>query len=185
MSLRAVCSHLCKLALRPHHNLTTMPAIRHSHTSAKDAKKTASGIYNKPATLGTKRPFATLNTSFTPTPPTKKQHVKHSALLPANVNNKQQRFTPGGPSANTIESHGRVNQGFQFTKALGQHILKNPLVVNTIIEKSGIRTTDTVLEVGPGTGNLTVKLLEVAKKVIAVEFDSRMVAELQKRVHST
>lgn len=68
---------------------------------------------------------------------------------------------------------------------LGQHILSNPLVVKTICEKSGIRSSDTVLEIGPGTGNLTVKLLELAKKVIAVEFDPRMVCELQKRVAQT
>ena len=35
---------------------------------------------------------------------------------------------------------------------------------------------------GPGTGNLTVKLLEHGKKVIAVEFDRRMVREVLKRV---
>ena len=40
----------------------------------------------------------------------------------------------------------------------------------------------TVLEVGPGTGNLTVKILERAKKVIAVELDPRMAAEVTKRV---
>lgn len=40
----------------------------------------------------------------------------------------------------------------------------------------------TVLEVGPGSGNLTVKILEKAKKVIAVELDPRMAAELTKRV---
>jgi SAM-dependent methyltransferase len=39
-----------------------------------------------------------------------------------------------------------------------------------------------VLEVGPGTGNLTVKILEKAKKVIAVELDPRMAAEVTKRV---
>ena len=38
------------------------------------------------------------------------------------------------------------------------------------------------LEVGPGTGNLTVKILEKAKKVIAVELDPRMAAEVTKRV---
>jgi 18S rRNA (adenine1779-N6/adenine1780-N6)-dimethyltransferase len=42
-----------------------------------------------------------------------------------------------------------------------------------------------VLEIGPGTGNLTVKLLESAKRVIAVEIDPRMAAELQKRVSSS
>ena len=39
-----------------------------------------------------------------------------------------------------------------------------------------------VLEVGPGSGNLTVKILEKAKKVIAVELDPRMAAEVTKRV---
>jgi 18S rRNA (adenine1779-N6/adenine1780-N6)-dimethyltransferase len=76
---------------------------------------------------------------------------------------------------------GRAAQGFTFNKGLGQHILKNPLVVKTIIEKAGIQPTDVVLEIGPGTGNLTMKLLEVARKVVAVEFDPRMVAELAKR----
>lgn len=68
---------------------------------------------------------------------------------------------------------------------LGQHILKNPLVVKSIVEKAALRGSDIVLEIGPGTGNLTVKLLEQVKKVIAVEFDPRMVAELQKRVSGT
>lgn len=39
-----------------------------------------------------------------------------------------------------------------------------------------------VLEVGPGTGNLTVRILEKAKRVTAVEMDPRMAAELTKRV---
>jgi 18S rRNA (adenine1779-N6/adenine1780-N6)-dimethyltransferase len=39
-----------------------------------------------------------------------------------------------------------------------------------------------VLEVGPGSGNLTVKILEKAKKCIAVELDPRMAAEVTKRV---
>lgn len=39
-----------------------------------------------------------------------------------------------------------------------------------------------VLEIGPGTGNLSVKILEKARKVIAVELDPRMAAELTKRV---
>jgi 18S rRNA (adenine1779-N6/adenine1780-N6)-dimethyltransferase len=41
------------------------------------------------------------------------------------------------------------------------------------------------LEVGPGTGNLTVRILEKAKKVIAVELDPRMAAEVTKRVQGT
>ncbi|XP_046849882.1 probable dimethyladenosine transferase [Xenia sp. Carnegie-2017] len=79
--------------------------------------------------------------------------------------------------------HGAAaSQGIQFKTDLGQHILKNPLVVNGLIEKAGLRSTDTLLEIGPGTGNMTVKLLEKVKKVIACEVDPRLVAELKKRV---
>lgn len=69
--------------------------------------------------------------------------------------------------------------------SIGQHFLKNPAVVDAIVQKSLIQSTDIVLEVGPGTGNLTVRLLEQAKKVIAVEFDRRMVREVLKRVEGT
>nr|XP_048707616.1 probable dimethyladenosine transferase isoform X3 [Caretta caretta] len=72
-----------------------------------------------------------------------------------------------------------------FNTGIGQHILKNPLIVNNIIEKAALRPTDVVLEVGPGTGNLTVKMLEKVKKVIACELDTRLVGELQKRVQGT
>ena len=73
---------------------------------------------------------------------------------------------------------------FQMHKSEGQHILKNPLIVNGIVEKADIRTSDVVLEIGPGTGNLTAKLLaSPARKVIAVEVDPRMAAALQKRVN--
>ena len=75
---------------------------------------------------------------------------------------------------------GAVSFGMQKSK--GQHLLKNPMILNEIIAKSGIKPTDTVLEIGPGTGNLTMLLLEAARKVIAIELDPRMVAQLLKRV---
>lgn len=53
-----------------------------------------------------------------------------------------------------------------FNKQLGQHILKNPLVATGIVEKANIQPSDSVLEIGPGTGNLTVKILEKAKSVL-------------------
>ena len=55
--------------------------------------------------------------------------------------------------------------------------MKNPMVVQSIVDKAGIKSTDTVLEIGPGTGNLTLRLLEKAKKVVAVEVDPRMVSK--------
>lgn len=69
-----------------------------------------------------------------------------------------------------------------FYKSRGQHILTNPRILDNIVRKSAIKPTDTVLEIGPGTGNLTLKLLEAAQKVVAVEIDERMVEVLDKRV---
>lgn len=53
------------------------------------------------------------------------------------------------------------------------------------MDKANLKPTDKVLEVGPGTGNLTVKILEKAKHVTAVEMDPRMAAEVIKRVQGT
>jgi 16S rRNA A1518/A1519 N6-dimethyltransferase RsmA/KsgA/DIM1 with predicted DNA glycosylase/AP lyase activity len=47
-------------------------------------------------------------------------------------------------------------------------------VVKAIVDKTGVKATDVVLEIGPGTGNLTNLLLQQAKKVIAIEVDPRM-----------
>ena len=68
---------------------------------------------------------------------------------------------------------------------LGQHFLKNPAVVTAIVTKAAIKATDIVLEIGPGTGNMTVPLLKESKKVIAMEYDTRMVREVLKRVEHT
>ncbi|KAK4262115.1 hypothetical protein QN277_027714 [Acacia crassicarpa] len=79
--------------------------------------------------------------------------------------------------------HGRDGKGdIFFYKSRGQHILTNPRILDTIVRKSAIKPTDTVLEIGPGTGNLTLKLLESAQKVVAIEIDERMVEVLDQRV---
>lgn len=54
-----------------------------------------------------------------------------------------------------------------------------------VLAQANLRPTDKVLEVGPGTGNLTVRILEKAKHCTAVEMDPRMAAELTKRVQGT
>jgi SAM-dependent methyltransferase len=78
-----------------------------------------------------------------------------------------------------------TNNVFKFNTNVGQHILKNPGVAEAIVAKANLKPSDVVLEVGPGTGNLTVRILEKAKKVIAVELDPRMAAEVTKRVQGT
>jgi 18S rRNA (adenine1779-N6/adenine1780-N6)-dimethyltransferase len=74
---------------------------------------------------------------------------------------------------------------FKMDKDLGQHILKNPGVATAIVQKAHLKQSDHVLEVGPGTGNLTVLILKAAKQVTAVEMDPRMAAELTKRVQGS
>lgn len=69
--------------------------------------------------------------------------------------------------------------------SLGQHFLKNPAVVAAIVQKAALKSTDVVLEIGPGTGNMTVPLLESSKRVVAMEYDTRMVREVLKRVEHT
>ncbi|KAF9057590.1 S-adenosyl-L-methionine-dependent methyltransferase [Panaeolus papilionaceus] len=71
------------------------------------------------------------------------------------------------------------------TARFGQHILKNPATAQKIVDAANLKPTDTVMEVGPGTGNLTVKILEQAKMVHAIEMDPRMAAEVIKRVQGT
>ncbi|KAL3481089.1 ribosomal RNA adenine dimethylase-domain-containing protein [Aspergillus californicus] len=74
---------------------------------------------------------------------------------------------------------------FKFNTDLGQHILKNGAIADNIVDKANVGPTQTVLEVGPGPGILTTRILEKAKKVVAVEFDPRMAAELTKKVQGT
>ncbi|KAA8569508.1 hypothetical protein EYC84_001133 [Monilinia fructicola] len=85
-------------------------------------------------------------------------------------------------SGTPYEKAAALTNSFKHNKDYGQHILKNPGVAEAIVKKANLKPTDTVLEVGPGTGNLTVRILESAKKVIAVEVDPRMAAEVTKRV---
>merc|ERR1719230_754019 len=66
-------------------------------------------------------------------------------------------------------------------KKHGQHLLKNPGIIDKIVAASDIKPSDTVFEIGPGTGNLTMRLLEQARKVVAFEIDPRMAAEVRKR----
>jgi hypothetical protein len=52
-------------------------------------------------------------------------------------------------------------------KALGQHFVTDKNVLDRIIRESGVQAGDLVLEVGPGTGNLTRLLLQVCTHIIS------------------
>ena len=59
-------------------------------------------------------------------------------------------------------------------KSLGQNFLKSKPALNMMCTASDLNENDVVLEVGPGKGALTEKLLEKAKQVIAVEKDREL-----------
>ena len=71
--------------------------------------------------------------------------------------------------------------GIHANKSLGQNFLINNEVVSTIIESADISNKDLVIEIGPGLGTLTSRLLEKAGKVICVELDDRMISILEDR----
>ncbi len=70
-------------------------------------------------------------------------------------------------------------QGIRPIKRFGQNFLINKGVLKTIIEAAHLNSEDTVLEIGPGTGVLTLALAERVKKVMAVEKDVRMIKVLK------
>ncbi len=69
---------------------------------------------------------------------------------------------------------------FRTKKRLGQNFLINPEIINTIV--SNVKEDDVVLEIGPGVGFVTEKLVKTAKKVTAVELDEDAVGVLEKNL---
>lgn len=67
-------------------------------------------------------------------------------------------------------------------KSLGQHWLKDEPTLKYISELGNIGPGDTILEIGPGQGALTKHLLQKAKKVVAVELDPYLAANLKKNI---
>jgi len=66
-------------------------------------------------------------------------------------------------------------------KSLGQNFLKSAKALSDIIIAGEINKNDIILEIGPGKGALTEKLLEHAGKVIAIEKDNDLVIHLKER----
>ena len=66
-------------------------------------------------------------------------------------------------------------------KRLGQNFLINQEVVEKIVECAKLDKEDLIIEIGPGLGTLTQKLLEKAGKVISIELDTKMIEILKDR----
>jgi 16S rRNA (adenine1518-N6/adenine1519-N6)-dimethyltransferase len=72
-----------------------------------------------------------------------------------------------------------MQMNFKPKHHLGQNFLQDKEVLKDIVAAADLKSTDTVLEIGPGLGSLTAELLEVSSKVIAVEKDSKLVKHLK------
>jgi 16S rRNA (adenine1518-N6/adenine1519-N6)-dimethyltransferase len=64
------------------------------------------------------------------------------------------------------------------TKKLGQNFVIDGNTVRRIVRVAGVEPGDTVVEVGPGLGSLTLGLLEAGATVVAIEIDKRLAAQL-------
>ena len=64
-------------------------------------------------------------------------------------------------------------------KSLGQNFLKSEKALNQMVKAGELKEGDVVLEIGPGRGALTKKLLETGAKVVAVEKDEVLAGELE------
>jgi len=68
---------------------------------------------------------------------------------------------------------------------LGQHFLRDHAAAERIVDALGDISSSTVLEIGPGTGSLTDLLVRRARRVIAIEFDRVLAAQLRMQFATT
>ncbi len=83
-----------------------------------------------------------------------------------------------------MTSSGRVarSERFRPKKGLGQHFLADRRILNRMIALAGLVDSDTVLEIGPGRGALTLPLARGVRRVVAVEKDEGLIEFLRDRL---
>lgn len=72
--------------------------------------------------------------------------------------------------------------GFLFKGSLGQNFFNNDSLLDEILDKLNITYDDIIIEIGPGFGILTEKLLLKSKKVISIEIDDRLIPILNENL---
>jgi 16S rRNA (adenine1518-N6/adenine1519-N6)-dimethyltransferase len=71
------------------------------------------------------------------------------------------------------------------SRALGQNFLADPNTARRIVRLAAVNAGDTVIEVGPGLGSLTLALVEAGARVVAVELDRHVLAALESNLGDT
>jgi len=75
----------------------------------------------------------------------------------------------------------KLKMEIKAKKSLGQNFLKSKKVLISMIKTGEVSSEDIVLEIGPGKGALTEKLLLTGAKIIAVEKDNRLIEPLKEK----
>ena len=76
---------------------------------------------------------------------------------------------------NLVQETKFIMNKYNITASKSQNFLVDEEVVNGIVNNAEISKDDLVIEIGPGLGTLTSRLLEKAGKVVCIELDKRMV----------
>lgn len=81
----------------------------------------------------------------------------------------------------TIETLKNILQRYQLNpnKTYGQHFLMDETILEDMIDEAGVKAGDTVLEIGPGIGNLTERLLAHKATVLSIEKDPQFLPVLK------
>jgi 16S rRNA (adenine1518-N6/adenine1519-N6)-dimethyltransferase len=79
------------------------------------------------------------------------------------------------------DSNCQKKPGIKPKKRLGQNFLAQIGIIQKLVAAAAIQPGETVLEIGPGTGNLTAQLAKTGNKIIAAEKDPEMTAILKEK----
>jgi 16S rRNA (adenine1518-N6/adenine1519-N6)-dimethyltransferase len=78
------------------------------------------------------------------------------------------------------ESYAIQNVGRSIISCLGQNFLNNQNILNNIVSSVSVKPGDIIVEIGPGTGNLTINLKKLNTNILAFEIDERTKKYLDK-----
>lgn len=87
-------------------------------------------------------------------------------------------------SGNKHKGRAPAGVGVRPAKSLGQNFLVDEEVIGAIVEGSGVNKETLVIEIGPGTGALTLPLAERAGRLVAIELDERVIPGLRVKTFS-